>query len=212
MDRKRPPTFSVDGLSHGMGFSDFARERSAPADCFRCKVRRDSRASGARGAAPCTERSDAKQPGHSGVRAVCLAERTYSHQEIEVRPLFQSSSNSFLVGLQALIVEICSRISGPFNASYRVLSDFLYSRSFSASVSCFLAVLFFFYFLSIRSLKLRCNIFALLNGFLTIYPHIGKYRLISPQQLSAFLSKRVHRIGKKAVAPYVHLLLPLAAG
>ena len=41
------------------------------------KVRRDSRKSGARGAAPCTERSDAKQPGLSGVRAVCLAERTY---------------------------------------------------------------------------------------------------------------------------------------
>ena len=42
---------------------------------------------GARGAAPCTERSDAKQPGLPIVRAVCLAERTYSRQEsIEVRP------------------------------------------------------------------------------------------------------------------------------
>ena len=28
-----------------------------------------------------TERSDAKQPGHLAVRAVCLAERTYSRQE-----------------------------------------------------------------------------------------------------------------------------------
>ena len=45
------------------------------------KSTRDRRANVARGAAPCTERSDAKQPGHSGVRAVCLAERTYSHQE-----------------------------------------------------------------------------------------------------------------------------------
>ena len=32
---------------------------------------------GARGAAPCTERSDAKQPGHPDVRAVRLAERAY---------------------------------------------------------------------------------------------------------------------------------------
>ena len=32
----------------------------------------------ARGAAPCSEQRDAKQPGHSNVRAVCLAERTYS--------------------------------------------------------------------------------------------------------------------------------------
>ena len=40
-----------------------------------------------------TERSDAKQPGHSNVRAVCLAERTYSRQEsIEVRPLFLRDS------------------------------------------------------------------------------------------------------------------------
>lgn len=90
MDAKRPPTFSVDGLGNDMGFSGFARERSAPADGFRRKVRWDRRASVARGAAPCTERSDAKQPGHLAVRAVCLAERTYSRQEsIEVRPLFQ---------------------------------------------------------------------------------------------------------------------------
>ena len=90
IDTKRPPTFSVDGLTHGMGFSDFARERSAPADRFRCKVRWDRRASVARGAAPCSEQSDAKQPGHLAVRAVCLVERTYSRQEsIEVRPLFQ---------------------------------------------------------------------------------------------------------------------------
>ena len=54
------------------------------------KSTRDRRANVARGAAPCTERIDAKQPGHSGVRAVCLAERTYSRQEsIKVRPLFQ---------------------------------------------------------------------------------------------------------------------------
>ena len=53
----------------------------------------------ARGAAPYSERSDAKQPGHLAVRAVCLAERTYSHQEsIEVRPLFQRD----------YLMEICS--------------------------------------------------------------------------------------------------------
>ena len=59
---------------------------SASADCFRCEVRWDRRASVARGVAPCTEQSDAKQPGHSAVRAVCSAGRTYSRQEsIEVR-------------------------------------------------------------------------------------------------------------------------------
>ena len=53
-------------------------------------MRWDRRASVARGAAPCSEQSDAKQPGHSNVRAVCFAERTYSRQgSIEVRPLFQ---------------------------------------------------------------------------------------------------------------------------
>ena len=28
MDRKRPPTFSVDGLTYGMGFSDFTSKLS----------------------------------------------------------------------------------------------------------------------------------------------------------------------------------------
>ena len=73
MGQKRPPTFSVDGLADSMGVSDCLLK----ADYSLRKVRRDSRKSGARGAAPCTERSDAKQPGLSGVRAVCLAERTY---------------------------------------------------------------------------------------------------------------------------------------
>ena len=69
---------------------------SAPADRFHCKVRWDRRASVARCAAPCTERSDAKQPGHLTVQAVCLAERTYSRQEsIEVRPLFQRDISSY---------------------------------------------------------------------------------------------------------------------
>ena len=90
MDRKRPPTFSVDGLDNDMDFHALRREWSAPAGCFRSKVRWDRRASVARGAAPCSEQSDAKQPGLPSVRAVCLAERTYSRQEsIEVRPLFQ---------------------------------------------------------------------------------------------------------------------------
>ena len=93
MDAKRPPTFSVDGLREDMDFQALRWELSAPADYFRCKVRWDRRASVARGAAPCTERSDAKQPGHLAVRAVCLAERTYSHQgSIEVRPLSQRDS------------------------------------------------------------------------------------------------------------------------
>ncbi len=71
-------------------FQTLRREWSASVDGFRCKVRWDRRASVARGAAPCTERSDAKQPGHLSVRAVCLAERTYSRQEsIEVRPCYQ---------------------------------------------------------------------------------------------------------------------------
>ena len=51
---------------------------------------RDRRANVARGAAPCSERSDAKQPGLSIVQAVSSAGRTYSRQEsIEVRPLFK---------------------------------------------------------------------------------------------------------------------------
>ena len=42
------------------------------------------------GAAPCSKRGDAKQPGLSYIRAVCLAERTCSARPcIEVRPLFQ---------------------------------------------------------------------------------------------------------------------------
>ena len=59
---------------------------SASADCFRCEVRWDSCIGSAREALPCTERSDAKQPGHSGVRAVCLAERTY-----RACPLYRSA-------------------------------------------------------------------------------------------------------------------------
>lgn len=71
-------------------FQTLQRERSAPADCFRRKARWDRRASVARGTAPCAERSDAKQPGHLSVRAVCLVECTYSRQgSIEVCPLFQ---------------------------------------------------------------------------------------------------------------------------
>ena len=74
-------------------FQTLRRKWSAPADCFRRKARWDRRASVARGAAPCTERSDAKQPGHLSVRAVCPVERTYSRQgSIEVRPLFQRDS------------------------------------------------------------------------------------------------------------------------
>ena len=56
-------------------------------------MRWDRRANVARGAAPCTERSDAKQPGHPTARAVSSAGRTYSRQEsIEVRSLFQRDS------------------------------------------------------------------------------------------------------------------------
>lgn len=93
IDTKRPPTFSVDGLDNDMDFQALRRKWSAPADCFRCKVRWDSCYGSARGAAPCTEQGDAKQPGQSTVRTACLAERTYSRQEsIEVRPLFQRGS------------------------------------------------------------------------------------------------------------------------
>ena len=98
IDAKRPPTFSVDGLDNDMDFQALRRELSAPADYFRCKVGRDRRASVARGVAPCSEQSDAKQPGHLTVQAVCLAERTYSRQEsIEVRPLFQRDSYSWSI-------------------------------------------------------------------------------------------------------------------
>ena len=34
MDRKRPPTFSVDGLTHGMGFSDFSAEMGCASRLF----------------------------------------------------------------------------------------------------------------------------------------------------------------------------------
>ena len=90
IDVKRPPTFSVDGLDNDMDFQALRRKWSAPADCFRCKVRWDSCYGSAREALPCTEQRNAKKPGHLTARAVCLAERTYSRQEsIEVRPLFQ---------------------------------------------------------------------------------------------------------------------------
>ena len=96
IDTKRPPTFSVDGLGNDMDFQALRREWSASADCFRCKVRWDSCYGSAREALPCTEQRDAKQPGHLAVRAVCLAERTYSRQEsIEVRPLFQRDISSY---------------------------------------------------------------------------------------------------------------------
>ena len=105
--------FSVDGLTHSMGFSDFAAELSAPADRFRCKVRWVSCYGSAREALPCTERRDAKQPGHLAVRAVCLAERTYSRQEsIEVRPLFQRDlfvSESYAIVLQRKVT-ICALV------------------------------------------------------------------------------------------------------
>ena len=59
-------------------------------DCFPSEAGRDSRISGARGAAPCTERSDAKQPGlpSSGLSASQSA-RIQGLPCIEVRPLFQ---------------------------------------------------------------------------------------------------------------------------
>jgi len=34
IDTKRPPTFSVDGLTHGMGFSDFAAEMVCASKLF----------------------------------------------------------------------------------------------------------------------------------------------------------------------------------
>lgn len=87
-------------------FQALRREWAAPADGFRCKVRWDRRASVARGAAPCTERSDAKQHGHSAVWAICAAGRTYSRQEsIEVRPLFQRDSFVVLRFSQETLLE-----------------------------------------------------------------------------------------------------------
>ena len=59
-------------------------------DCFPSEAGKDSRISGARGAAPCTERSDAKQPGHpsSGLSASQSA-RIQGLPCIEVRPCYQ---------------------------------------------------------------------------------------------------------------------------
>ena len=71
-----------------IGFSDllFGNGLSKPFPNGKCAGIGEA----ARGAAPCSERSDAKQPGLSIVRAVCLAERTYRACPcIEVRPLFQ---------------------------------------------------------------------------------------------------------------------------
>ena len=86
MDTKRPPTFSVAGLGNDMDFQALRREWSAPADGFRCKVRWDSCVSSARGAAPCSERSDAKQPGHSECPG-CLPRRAH----IQGFPLYRSA-------------------------------------------------------------------------------------------------------------------------
>ena len=60
---------------------------SVQTDCFPSKAGRDSRISGARGAVPCTERSDAKQPGlpSSGLFASQSA-RIQGLPCIEVRP------------------------------------------------------------------------------------------------------------------------------
>ena len=146
MDRKRPPTFSVDGLIHGMGFQTLRRELSAPADYFRCKVGRDRRTSVARGAAPCTERSDAKQPGHSTVRTVCLAERTYSrHESIEVRPCYQGIFSSLTEFCRikfrkffwaADIAASLQRLKGAGSQSEQLLKfliQWLFSQSFKAN-------------------------------------------------------------------------------
>lgn len=63
---------------------------SVQTDCFPSEAGRDSRISGARGAAPCTERSDAKQPGlpSSGLFASQSA-RIQGLPCIEVRPCYQ---------------------------------------------------------------------------------------------------------------------------
>ena len=51
------------------------------------QVCKDSRRSGARGAAPCSERSDARQPGHSGARGVqSHGAHIRGLPRIEVRP------------------------------------------------------------------------------------------------------------------------------
>ena len=94
-DKKRPLTLCAHGAGQRSDFrylvfvfSSTNRKVSA------CISTRDRRANVARGAAPCSERSDAKQPGLSIVRAVSSAGRTYSRQEsIEVRPLFQRDSS-----------------------------------------------------------------------------------------------------------------------
>ena len=76
---------------------------SVQTDCFPSKAGRDSRISGARGAAPCTERSDAKQPKlpSSGLSASQSA-RIQGLPCIEVRPCYQGIYSCY--SLPALFV------------------------------------------------------------------------------------------------------------
>lgn len=73
-------------------FSPDANKLSVQTDCFPSKVSRDSRISGARDAVPCTERSDAKQPGRwkPGLSASQSA-RIQGLPCIEVRPCYQGA-------------------------------------------------------------------------------------------------------------------------
>lgn len=90
-------------------------------DCFPSKAGRDSRISGARGAAPCTERSDAKQPGlpSSGLFASQSA-RIQGLPCIEVRPCYQGIYSCY--SLPALFVAQ-SRFNGIFSDVFFIFAN-----------------------------------------------------------------------------------------
>ena len=83
---------------------------------------------GARGAAPCSERSDAKQPGHSNVRAVRLAERTIQGLPLYRSALFISSTNWNLLLRQT---ESFKRYRLPTNISASIVKVFSFLKSIS---------------------------------------------------------------------------------
>ena len=114
---------------------------SVQTDCFPSEAGKDSRISGARGAAPCTERSDAKQPGQSlsGLSASQSA-RIQGLPCIEVRPcyqgLFETPNNHCffefhrIIGIVVLRLYAFSihipRLQSPSNRQPPVFVDFLH--------------------------------------------------------------------------------------
>ena len=93
MDRNRPPTLSVDGLCDGMGFFKLCGEnglRQQTVSAAKCAGIAAMAAQGRHSLV--RNKVTQNKPGHSTVRAVSSAGRTYSRQEsIEVRHYGQAS-------------------------------------------------------------------------------------------------------------------------